>query len=80
MTWRGVFTGILALVALQALVGRRDSAERVGEGFEWLSTLASAALDPSKPAIPDLAGVGPALNDGDSGGDSGGGGGGGGSW
>lgn len=58
MTWRGVFSGALALIALQAVVSRADSAERVSSGLGWIATLVTAAIDPSKPAIPDLAGIG----------------------
>ncbi|MBM7510043.1 hypothetical protein JOE61_003857 [Nocardioides salarius] len=57
MSWRGIFAGSLALIALQAVVSSRDSAGRVGSGLEWIADLVSAALDPGTPAIPDLAGV-----------------------
>lgn len=58
MSWRGILAGSLALIALQAVVGRTDSAQRVGSGLTWIAQLVSAAMDPSVAAIPDLAGVG----------------------
>ena len=90
MSWRGIFAGSLALIALQALLSSQQSANRVGSGLSWVAELVTAALDPSTPAIPDLAGVSlgslapesPGWDGGwgSKGGGSGGGGGGGGSW
>ncbi|MFT3871034.1 MAG: hypothetical protein QM714_12535 [Nocardioides sp.] len=58
MSWRGVFAGVLVLVALEAVLRTNASANRFGAmlssvagGIEWL-------MDPSVPAIPDLAGRG----------------------
>lgn len=57
MSWRGIFAGSLALIALQAVLGTANSANRIGSGLTWLADLVHAALDPSTPSIPDLAGV-----------------------
>jgi hypothetical protein len=91
MSWRGIFAGSLALIALQVVVSSRGSADRVGSGLSWIADMVTAALDPGTPAIPDLAGYSladvpiPDLPEWDGGwnskgGGSGGGGGGGGSW
>lgn len=91
MSWRGIFAGSLALIALQVVVSSRGSAQRVGSGLGWVADMVTAAMDPARPAIPDLAGVSesslalpeitPDWDGGwNSGGGSGGGGGGGGSW
>lgn len=58
MSWRGILSGALALIALEAVLNTTNSANRVGSGIQWLADLVSAAIDPSVPAIPDLAGGG----------------------
>lgn len=58
MSWRGLLSGVLALVALQAVLSTDESASRVGSGLGWIADLVKSALDPSVAAIPDLAGIG----------------------
>jgi hypothetical protein len=58
VTWRGVFSGALALIALEAVVRTDASAGRLGELLTSVGNLARSAMSPSVPAIPDLAGVG----------------------
>ncbi len=66
MSWRGLFTGALTLVALQAVVSSNAAAGRVGDMLEHVADLARRLLDPSVPAIPDLAGAGGGLGETDS--------------
>ena len=54
-----MFTGALALVALQAVLSSDRSAGRVGDMFSHVADLARRALDPSVAAIPDLRGGSP---------------------
>lgn len=83
MSWRGFFTGALALIALEAVVRTDESAGRFGQLIEALGDLARKFLSPTVEAIPNLSGGG----DGTgrkwghySGSGGGGGNGGGGSW
>lgn len=77
MSWRGVFVGSLALIALQAATSSDRSALRVGSMLEHLAGLVDRVLDPAVAAVPDLrgdqdtSGAAPAPDDGD--GDDGGG-------
>ncbi len=58
MSWRGLFTGALALIALQAVLSTNQAAGRVGDMLDHLADLTRRAIDPSVPAIPDLRGGG----------------------
>lgn len=55
MSWRGVFSGALALIALQAVVSNTSSASRVGELLSSVGDLVRAALSPNIPAIPNMS-------------------------
>lgn len=50
---RGVFAGVLALVALQAVVSTDASSKRVRGLFGDAAGLVERALSPAVPAIPD---------------------------
>lgn len=66
MTGRGVISGALALIALQAIVGSDEAAGRVGGMLAGVARLVRRGLDPAVPAIPDLrAGSGNYDPDGD---------------
>ena len=89
MSWRGVFTGALALIALEVLLRSEESVGRFGQMLEGVGDLARRFLSPTVPAIPnvrklrdDESGAGGGTNDGDGGFSGGGGGGSGGgrSW
>ena len=54
MSWRGIFTGALTLIALQTLVSSDQAAGRFGSMLSSIAGLARRAIDPSVPAIPDL--------------------------
>jgi hypothetical protein len=54
MTWRGVFSGALALIALEALLRSDQSVERFGGLLEGAGELVRKALSPEVPAIPNL--------------------------
>lgn len=54
MSFRGIFAGALALIALQTLVGSNEAAGRFGAMLSSIGDLARAAIDPAVPAIPDL--------------------------
>lgn len=58
MSWRGVFSGVLALVALEAIVRTNASATRFGAMFTALGSAAEWFMSPSVPGIPDIAGRG----------------------
>jgi hypothetical protein len=58
MTLRGIFAGALALVALEAVLHADDGAEKVGGALSAIAVGVRWVLDPTVPAIPDLAGVG----------------------
>lgn len=58
MSWRGVFSGVLALVALEAVLRSEQSAARFGGIFKDIGALAEHIISPAVPAIPDIAGVG----------------------
>lgn len=51
MSWRGVFSGALALIALQAALRTDESAQRVGGLLTKVGDLVSSALSPAVPAI-----------------------------
>ncbi|MEN8672578.1 hypothetical protein [Nocardioides sp.] len=53
MSWRGVFTGALALIALEAVVRTDESAERVGGMLTGIADLVRRAMSPAVAAIPD---------------------------
>lgn len=57
MTWRGVFTGALALIALEAVLRTNESADRFGGLIVSAANLVDKAMSPAVPAIPDLAGA-----------------------
>jgi len=91
VTWRGVFSGALALIALEAAIRTPESAGRVGELLRSVAGLVQSAMSPAVPLVPDLAGAGygtyssnPGGGSSDPGGGTtgggGGGNGGGGSW
>lgn len=54
MTWRGVFSGALALIALEAVLRTDQSASRVGGMLTGVAGLVNRALSPDVPLIPDL--------------------------
>lgn len=56
MSWRGVFTGALALIALQAALQSNESAGRVGGLLTTVARLVESALSPGVAAVPDTRG------------------------
>lgn len=56
MSWRGIFTGALALIALEAILRTDESAERLGGLLEAVGDLWRKASSPAVALIPDLAG------------------------
>jgi hypothetical protein len=58
VTWRGAFSGALALIALEAVVRSNTSAGRVGQLLEDVAGIVRRVLDPTVAAIPDLRGAG----------------------
>ncbi|KAB2809298.1 hypothetical protein F9L07_19860 [Pimelobacter simplex] len=56
MSWRGLFSGALALIALEALVRTDASAGRLGGLLDGVGSLIRSAMSPAVPAIPDLSG------------------------
>lgn len=57
MSWRGIFSGALALIALEAIVRTDASAQRFGGLLSTIGSLTRSAMSPLVPAIPDLAGT-----------------------
>lgn len=55
MSWRGVLSGSLALIALQASLSSDEATGRVGRMFGHVADLARRLIDPSIAAIPDLS-------------------------
>lgn len=53
---RGIFTGILALTLLDAVVSSEQSAHRFGGIFTSLADVLAWVMDPTVPGIPDLSG------------------------
>lgn len=53
MSWRGIFAGSLALIALQAVVATDQSANRVGGMLTGIADLVRRAMSPAVAAIPD---------------------------
>jgi len=53
--WRSIFAGVLALVALEAVVSSGAAAGRFGGLITGISTAAKDLLDPAVPGIPDLS-------------------------
>lgn len=58
VTWRGVFAGALALIALEAVLRTDASADRAGGLLVSVAGVVERILSPAVPAIPDLAGIG----------------------
>lgn len=54
MSWRGVFTGALALIALEAILRTNQSADRFGGLLVSAANLVDRVMSPAVPAIPDL--------------------------
>lgn len=54
MTWRGVFAGSLALIALEAVLRTNQSASRVGSFLTISADLVRRAMSPAVPAIPEV--------------------------
>lgn len=54
MSWRGVFSGVLLLAGLQAVVSSSGSADRFGGLVLGIRSIVDHALSPFEPAIPDL--------------------------
>lgn len=54
MRWRGVFSGVLALAALQAVLSTDQAAQRAGGLLSTLGAGVRHFLSPFEPAIPDL--------------------------
>lgn len=52
--WRGMFAGMLALVALEAVVSRTEAAGRVGSALAGLAGMVEHLLSPDEPLVPDL--------------------------
>ncbi len=50
---RGLLAGVLALIALQAVVGSDQAAKRAGGAVSLLAGMAERLLSPDVPAIPD---------------------------
>lgn len=65
MTGRGVVSGALALIALQAVTSSDQAAGRVGGMLAAVGKLVRHVVDPAVPAIPDLSGSGLYDPDGD---------------
>jgi uncharacterized membrane protein YgcG len=74
MTWRGVFSGALALIALEAVVHSPKSAGRVGDLLTGVADLVTKAMSPAVALIPDRSAAAIKIpGDGNPGGSSGGG-------
>lgn len=54
MTVRGIFSGLLALTLLQAVLSSRRSAERTGGVLDLVGTGVYRFMSPTVAAIPDL--------------------------
>jgi len=52
--WRGIFVGMLTLVAIEAVVSRGEAAGRVGAALAGVGGLVEALLSPAVPLVPDL--------------------------
>lgn len=51
-----MFSGALALIALEAVIRTDASAGRIGSLLTGLATITRRVMSPAVPAIPDLAG------------------------
>jgi hypothetical protein len=58
VSWRGVFAGVLGLVALEAILRTEASAGRFGAMVASLGNVARYAMSPMVPAIPDRSEAG----------------------
>lgn len=56
MTWRGVFTGALALIALEAVLRTNKSADRFGGLLNDVGEIVETIVSPMVAAIPDRRG------------------------
>jgi hypothetical protein len=54
MRWRGIFSGVLVLAALQAILSTDESATRAGGLLTTFGNGVRHFLSPFEPAIPDL--------------------------
>lgn len=54
MSWRGIFSGALVLIALEAVVRTDRSADRFGSMFTAVAAVVDRVMSPEVPAIPDL--------------------------
>lgn len=54
MRWRGIFSGVLVLAALQAVLSTTESANRAGGLLVTFGNGVRHFLSPFEPAIPDL--------------------------
>lgn len=54
MRWRGIFSGVLVLAALQAILSTQESADRAGGLLVTFGNGVRHFLSPFEPAIPDL--------------------------
>jgi len=54
MRWRGVFSGVLVLAALQAVLSTDQAASRAGGLLTTVGAGVRHFLSPFEPAIPDL--------------------------
>jgi hypothetical protein len=54
MRWRGIFSGVLALAALQAVLSTDQAANRAGGLLVTFGNGVRHFLSPFEPAIPDL--------------------------
>lgn len=54
MRWRGIFSGVLALAALQAVLSTDAAAKRAGGLLTTVGAGVRHFLSPFEPAIPDL--------------------------
>mgnify|MGYP000397190492 CR=1 FL=1 len=60
MRWRGIFSGVLALAALQAVLSTDQAANRAGGLLVTFGNGVRHFLSPFEPAIPDLRNKPPA--------------------
>ena len=54
MTFRGILSGSLALILLEAVLRSTESADRAGGLLVSIGNVVEAVLSPAVPAIPDL--------------------------
>ena len=55
MTWRGIFSGALSLIVLEAVLRTNQSADRVGGLLVSVAGITERILSPAVPGLPDLS-------------------------